>query len=117
MNRNENFNIGNRILTLRKSKGFSQEQLALHANISPTYLGLLERNTKTPTTRILGQICDALNISFYEFFSTEPSVDFEEIGTTSKQILAQLDGKSEEEKLLILKIIKDIFRLKQLQNK
>lgn len=112
MNKNKNFNIGNRILNLRKSKGFSQEQLALSADISPTYLGLLERNVKTPTTRVLGQICDALNISFHDFFTDTPLNTTTVVDNISLQILAQLSNESDEEKLLILKIVKDIIKLK-----
>ncbi|MDE6619759.1 MAG: helix-turn-helix domain-containing protein [Lachnospiraceae bacterium] len=87
----------------------SQEKLALRANIT-TYLGLLERNLKNPTVKVVEQICSQLNISLGDFFSSshvpESSAD-----AVSLQIIAQISDRSEEEKLLILQTIKDILRL------
>lgn len=55
---NNNFNTGERIHELRTQQGLSQEQLALRAEITPTYLGLVERNLKNPTIKIIEQICN-----------------------------------------------------------
>ena len=44
MDMKTNFNIGERIHELRVDSGLSQEKLALRANITTTYLGLLERS-------------------------------------------------------------------------
>ena len=65
---NNNFNTGERVRELRVKYGLSQEQLALHAEITTTYLGLIERNLKNPTIKIIEQICNALNISLADFF-------------------------------------------------
>lgn len=46
MNMDNNFNIGERLFELRTNLGLSQEQLALRANITTTYLGQIEHNTK-----------------------------------------------------------------------
>lgn len=51
MDMKTNFNIGKRIHELRINSGLSQEKLALRANITTTYLGLLERNLKNPTVK------------------------------------------------------------------
>lgn len=107
MNANNNFNIGNKIYKLRKLKGLSQEQLAFKSNITPAYLGLLERNVKNPTVRVLGQICDALEITFGDFFCAADAV-FEDTDIISTKILAQISGCSEHEKEMLLKIVKDI---------
>lgn len=110
MDTNTNFNIGQRIHELRVNNGLSQEKLALRANITTTYLGLLERNLKNPTVKVVEQICSQLNIGLGDFFSSsyvpESSVD-----AISLQIIAQISDRSEEEKLLILQTIKDILRL------
>ena len=110
MDMKTNFNIGKRIHELRVNSGLSQEKLALRANITTTYLGLLERNLKNPTVKVIEQICNQLNISLSNFFSSSPVPEKSE-DAISMQIITQISDKSEEEKLLILQIIKDISRL------
>lgn len=111
-----NFNIGDRIHELRVNSGLSQEKLALRANITTTYLGLLERNKKNPTVKVIEQLCSQLNISLEEFFS--PSHAHEKpVDAVSLQILAQISDRSEDEKLLILQTIKDMIRLCDLSRK
>lgn len=116
MDMKTNFNIGERIHELRINSGLSQEKLALRANITTTYLGLLERNLKNPTVKVVEQICNQLNISLSDFFSSS-RIPEEPADTISQQIIAQISDKSEEEKLLILQIIKDITRLYDLSKK
>ncbi|MCI9490865.1 helix-turn-helix transcriptional regulator [Lachnospiraceae bacterium 48-42] len=113
MNTNNNFNIGERIYELRKANGFSQEQLALKSEITPTYLGLLERNLKSPTLRVLGQVCDALNVTFSDFFSNTSPASYEALDSVSMQICAQISNHSESEKLMLLKILKDIISFQE----
>lgn len=116
MNMKTNFNIGDRIHELRVNSGLSQEKLALRANITTTYLGLLERNKKNPTVKVIEQLCSQLNISLEEFFS--PSHAHEKpVDAVSLQILAQISDRSEDEKLLILQTIKDMIRLCDLSRK
>lgn len=112
---NNNFNTGSRIHELRTQQGLSQEQLALRAEITTTYLGLIERNLKNPTIKIIEQICNSLNISLAEFFnaSIKPPDTIDGITT---QILAQLSGLSSKEKELVLQIIKNIIKLQTISN-
>ncbi|MDE6961546.1 MAG: helix-turn-helix domain-containing protein [Lachnospiraceae bacterium] len=116
MDMKTNFNIGKRIHELRIDSGLSQEKLALRAEITTTYLGLLERNLKNPTVKVIEQICNQLNISLNDFFSPSRTPE-KPIDTASLQILAQISDRSEEEKLLILQTIKDILRLCDLSKK
>lgn len=115
MGTNNNFNIGKRIRELRNQKGFSQEQLALSANITTTYLGMLERNTKNPTVKIIERICSSLNVSLQDFFSD--AVPAEAADTLSEQILGQLNNRTDEEKQIILQITKNILKLRDLADK
>ena len=114
MNENTNyFNIGARIHELRTNRKLSQEQLALRSNITTTYLGLVERNLRNPTLKVVEQICRAMDISLADFFSPssqEPS----EPDACSLQILSQIRDCSDEEKRLILRLIKDVLHLKNL---
>ena len=116
MDMKTNFNIGKRIHELRIGSGLSQEKLALRAEITTTYLGLLERNLKNPTVKVIEQICNQLNISLNDFFSPSHTPE-KPTDTASLQILAQISDRSEEEKLLILQTIKDILRLCDLSKK
>lgn len=103
---NNTFNIGNRIHQLRVNHELSQEQLALAANITPNYLGLIERNKKCPTIRIVEQICVAMNMTLSEFFSTANTATYDD--TFATQLILLLKNKSDDEKRLILNIIKQI---------
>lgn len=116
MDMKTNFNLGERIHELRISSGLSQEKLALRANITTTYLGLLERNLKNPTVKVIEQICNQLNISLSDFFSSSSAPEKPE-DAIALQIITQISDRSEEEKLLILQMIKDVSRLCDLSKK
>lgn len=116
MDMKTNFNIGERLHELRVNSGLSQEKLALRANITTTYLGLLERNLKNPTVKVIEQICSQLDISLSDFFSSSYSPE-KPADAISLQIIAQISDRSEEEKLLILQTVKDILRLCDLSKK
>ena len=110
MDMKTNFNIGKRIHELRINSGLSQEKLALRANITTTYLGLLERNLKNPTVKVIEQICNQLNISLSEFFSDSVS-SVQEEDSLSMQIIAEINDRTREEKQIILQVIKDVMKL------
>lgn len=113
MNNNNNFNIGERIKELRTEKGLSQEQLALSSGITTTYLGLLERNQKNPTIKIIVQLCNVLNISIKDFFSDAQNSS-PEIDTLTAKILYQIINRSDDEKKILLQIIKDTLKLRDI---
>ena len=116
MDMKNNFNIGKRIHELRVNSGLSQEKLALRAEITTTYLGLLERNLKNPTVKVIEQICNQLNISLNDFFSPSHAPE-KPVDTASLQILAQISNRNEAEKLMILQMVKDMMRLCDLSRK
>ena len=105
-----NFNVGERIHELRTQQGLSQEQLALRAEITPTYLGLVERNLKNPTIRVIEQLCNSLNISLADFFISSGETS-DSLDCISMQILAQINNRTPEEKQIILQIIKNMVKL------
>ena len=111
MKENKDFNLGQRVHQLRTERKLSQEQLALRSNITPTYLGLIERNVKNPTVKVVEQLCNAMNISLADFFQPVQSDDSNDF---SLQIFSQINDCSEEEKKIILRLIKDIIRLKNI---
>lgn len=60
--------VGKRIKRFRTVRGWSQEKLALQAEINTAFLGHLERGLKVPTVTTLKKITDALGITLSEFF-------------------------------------------------
>ena len=108
-----NFSCGKRIKELRSERALSQERLALNAGITPAYLGLVEREQRNATVATIERICSALNISLAEFFSCADHAQSIE-SDTGKQILYQLNGLSEDEKIAMLQLVKDVLHIRQL---
>ena len=63
-----NKELGMRIKYLRTLKHWSQEDLALEADVNKNYLSDLERGMRTPTVKVLEKIAQALSISLEELF-------------------------------------------------
>jgi transcriptional regulator with XRE-family HTH domain len=55
--------FGQRIRTIRKEKGLSQESLAALADIDRSYMGHIERGEKNITLTKIYQIAKALDVS------------------------------------------------------
>ena len=53
---------------IRVSRGISQDNLALEANVERSYVGYLERGNKNPTVTTLEKIAEALSCDISEFF-------------------------------------------------
>lgn len=63
-----NFNLGARIIELRKRKGWSSNRLANMAGINNTYLLQVEKGQVNMSVDRLTHVCFALGISLSEFF-------------------------------------------------
>jgi transcriptional regulator with XRE-family HTH domain len=63
--------IGGRLRELRTERGFSQEGLALEAELDRTYIGGVERGERNISLVNLKRLCDALDINLSQFFSTQ----------------------------------------------
>lgn len=116
MNKNNyiNFDIGMRIRELRLKNGLSQEELAMRSNITTTYLGLVERNVKNPTVKVIEQICHSLGVSLGAFF-TDDMIPYEvPLDDISLQITVQLANRTENEKKVILQLVKELIRFRDL---
>lgn len=107
---NNTFNYGERLRSLRRERGFTQEEVALRAEITTSYYGQLERGTANPSVSMLEKICAVMSISISDIF-TDSDTNLLAVDELSMQILYQLNGKSDEEKELVLALIKTAFRL------
>ncbi len=63
------FNYGERLRQLRIERGFTQEEIALRADITTSYYSQIERGTANPTTRCLEKICNVLSIPITNIFT------------------------------------------------
>ena len=66
MKENTLIKFGERVRVLRKERGLSQEQLAHHADLHRTYIGMIERAEKNITLLNIEKIANALNIHVYK---------------------------------------------------
>ena len=64
--------VGTRIRFFRKQMGFSQEKLALKAEIDRTYLAGIESGKRNATIISLEKIINALEIPMKEFWNFGP---------------------------------------------
>lgn len=104
--------IGGRIRYFRKLKGWSQETLALQAEINPAFLGHLERGLKSPTVKTLEKIAAALDISMSELFS-EPQPISDEKEALLTELHDLLQGLSVESLRKITVILQNILSLER----
>ena len=66
--------LGMRIRFLRKNLHWSQEDLALNANINKNYISDLENGRRNPSLEILERISNAFNITLEELFKGIESI-------------------------------------------
>ena len=71
---NEVVQIGKRIKEYRKSKGFTQKELALRANIPYSTYSNYENNNREPNREQLQKIATALNVPLYELMGFDDSI-------------------------------------------
>lgn len=58
--------IGSNLARLLKEKGWSSKRLAEASGVSPTTIGNILHDKKSPTLSTLSLICTALNVELYE---------------------------------------------------
>ena len=64
-----NKKVGAKIRKLRKTKGWSQEKLALEANLHRAYIGQIERGEKNIGLKNLEKIAKTLGIKLKDIMS------------------------------------------------
>lgn len=61
--------IGKKLQTIRKSNGFTQEQLAEQIGVSVRYVSDVEQDRAKPSYEVLIKICNIFKISLNQVFS------------------------------------------------
>ena len=59
--------LGRRIRTLRKAKGWNQDDLAQHIGLGRTYISNVERGRKNPSLRTLEILAVGFKMSLIQF--------------------------------------------------
>lgn len=104
--------VGERIRTLRKEKGFTQESLAEKSGIYITYISDIERGERNISMETLEKVIIALEVNAVDIFRFEGIEGIEE--RTDKKSLMEaltslLAGRKPEEVQLILRLAKDVL--------
>ena len=71
MDENSRILLGQRIRTLRRLKGWTQQELGDEADVNYKFIGEIERSRQNPSFTILEKIATALGVDLYELFRFE----------------------------------------------
>jgi len=96
--------LGMRIKEIRQSRKISQDKLSEKLDIDPKYLSRIEVGKATPSLDLLVKTASLLGVELKELF------EFTHLEKTGEknQIEALLKGLSEEQRKLIIKLIKAV---------
>lgn len=98
-----------RIKEFRRIRSYSQEDLALKANLNPAYFGQVERGLKCPTIDTLYKISKALDVSLSDLVRVEAPTDYSKsYSQRINDLLAQIPEKKHNQ---VFKILEDITAL------
>jgi transcriptional regulator with XRE-family HTH domain len=98
--------LGERLRHIRKEQNLSQEQLGELAGLHTNYIGQVERGEKNVTIESLEKIAAGLNVSMEQLFRyIDPMEREDELG----QINELLAARSMQDKVMVLKMIKNVF--------
>ncbi|HEV8711813.1 MAG TPA: helix-turn-helix transcriptional regulator [Candidatus Binatia bacterium] len=78
--------LGQRIKSLRRVRGYTQEQLAEAIDINPKYLSSVERGEENPTLDLFLRLAQGLKVDLYEIFQ------FEHEGETPRRLRKKLEN-------------------------
>ncbi|MFD0710991.1 helix-turn-helix domain-containing protein [Paenibacillus sp. GCM10027626] len=102
--------VGERIRTLRHQRGLSQEKLAFKADITPSYMGQVERGERGATIDTLEKVAVSLDITLEELFRFEDGDTTENDDFSIPQKIAfQLHGRTIAEQEAIYHLVKQIL--------
>ncbi|MGV7118904.1 helix-turn-helix domain-containing protein [Paenibacillus kyungheensis] len=98
--------VGLKIKEIRKSKGWTQEQLAETASIHYSYIGGIERGERNISLETLQKIIDALEVSAVELFPANTTILKNEV---LKEHIEMISERSIQDIELIHRVSKDIL--------
>lgn len=95
--------FGARLRELRSSRGFTQEQLAEKAQVTPSYVGRLERGGAAPGIDLVERLAKALGVKVAELLPEEDDPQtLEVMRAQAKVLFDQLVKRGDREALALL---------------
>ena len=102
--------VAARIKYFRHVRDFSQEDLALRANINPAYFGQVERGLKCPTIDTLYKIARALDVPLPELLRTDARPASSSDGRLRlRELLSRVPEDKLDKVLNVIENIVDLF--------
>ncbi|WP_328801356.1 helix-turn-helix transcriptional regulator [Paenibacillus sp. LX16] len=104
--------VGERIRTIRKAKGLTQQQLAELSGLDDAYIGSVERGERNFSIDTLEKVLTALNVTISELmFSKEHMAKDETIRQEAVDEFVALTSRLNEEQISILRrVSKEVSR-------
>ena len=78
--------LGNNVRLYRENLGYTQEELAEKAGISPPFLGAIERGEKWPSPETLAGIAAGLKVNPYDLLKPEHNISCDINKLTEKML-------------------------------
>lgn len=101
--------VGERIRSIRKERGYSQEELAHLASMHPTYIGQLERAEKNVTLESLAKLSSALGTTLEELFRQLQPHSKEPDSYMLSEIVTLLQSRSSSDLKYVQNHLKQMF--------
>lgn len=103
--------IGERIKSIRKSRGFTQEELAEKAGIKSTYVTGIETGKRNTSLKTIAKLLTALDVEPIELFNFSQlnNEDFRDKKAAVESIKANLLSRELHEIKLIQRLSRDVF--------
>ena len=102
--------FGKRLKELRKSKGFTQEQLAEKSGIEPPNISKLESGMHFPQPENIEKFANVLDVEIKDMFDFQ---HFSKRGDLSKKIKNYVDSAPQKEIEFLYKIIENLQQFKK----
>jgi transcriptional regulator with XRE-family HTH domain len=99
--------FGKRLRAIRKGNNLSRETLAEQTDITPNYLGEIERGEKWPSLQVLLALANALRVSPARFFEFDPYSD--DPKTLRRQLDHFLAGRDTRQLQQIQRVLAALF--------
>ena len=69
--------VGARVAGLRKDRGWTQDELAEHVELTPKYISEIERGVVNPSVLVLRAVASALEVPLHKLMAEPEVVDTE----------------------------------------
>ena len=110
MNLDNYFDCGKRLKELRTQRGISQEDLALSAEITTSYLGMIERGEKNPTVKVIERLCVALGVSLAEFFTENTASAVCKTDDATAFVAWEMQRKTPAQRAALAEIVRQVVK-------